>query len=364
MRVYTYPARLPRHIWEFSPDSFTGRNTFPEHFAELFRAVGWSVIDGGDSVLKENDLTEQRCWEYWEVNLGIFHWGWDTVPNEQLENLWLWLKKKPTRKVMWVAHEYAVNESDARTLRALNRLSMLQNADYIVALNEVDAQRIASDMAKVSSKAELVIIPHVMPNTLVRDYFEFPFSANNNARLFGPWRISKKTFCFYGSARPNKGILLLMRTWNNIRRSFPDWKLELYAQYVNETAEIYEEIRSLENEQCTWYRDGYLFLPNQRGEFAILPYLKCNNSGVIHEMLSYECPVYASNLRPLSEATFQSDSVAELIVRGIEDCGTEAVKQDVRKKKAEMLRQNVDAKKKLLELATKVILNVYEAASR
>jgi hypothetical protein len=230
---------------------------------------------------------------------------------------------------------------------------MLLHADYICTLNAGDFEKIKS------TRGNVFYMPHFIPNTMIREYKEAFFYNNCNARLFSEGKKYQKTFCFYGLANENKGIVELMKGWNVIRNRYPDWTLKIFSYCSPVYAYMESLIIENTNEQTEWIQEGYEFIPDQLGEFAILPYKHSNNSGVIHELTAYECPVVSTCCSAFEKYSLvMNNDIVFLISHAIENIAV--LKQKAKEKKRMLLEENIESKKSILDLAGRILLDIYD----
>lgn len=353
MRMMYYPSRPPIDCIDTDKRTMMVKNPFPELFAEVFQMAGWQIVaEGtGDWNIPEQNLCDIRSWMFNDIRLGVFHWQWDIRP--EFEQLIGWLKGE-NRKLLWVAHEIGVLDLSEPGLRKTNRKLMLENADYIVCLNEKDRK-----FAQANSHAKVLRIEHFMPNTLVGKYEDIPF-YRNNSRLFGPFRIEEKTFCFYGRVVDHKGIVEAVEAWESIRHKYPEWKFKIYGVATADSVDVVRELRQHLGPQTVWVEEGFQFLPDQLGEFAFLPYKECNNSGMIEELIAYESPVVGTDILPFSGKTSMSGNIQELpklLECAINDIG--GIRSKARELKVELIRQNARARSELMQIASEILTEVY-----
>jgi hypothetical protein len=350
MRFLSWPPRPSAFEVETDEESFC-RNSFPEVFAELFSASGWHLVnDGvGDWRISQQSLLDAACWRHHDLRLGIFHWAWDGFGD--IRPL-LSAVKAEGRRILWVCHERDVLEADRQDLRRHNRAVMSELADHIVVLNQRDQQALSGAPGKVW------LVPHFMPNSFVRQMHEYGDRIRGNTRRFGPFPKDAKSFGIYGVLRPHKGIVEFARTWYDLRAKYPDWRLQIYAKCLRRDSPLPGALLKLTGPQLVWHREGYRSLPDQLGEFAALPYVAANNSGMIDELTLYECPTVALRNQAFEgKACLTVESHQDLIEQGIEGAGS--MGEIVKERKRDLLRRNAVAKQAIIGLATDILLGEF-----
>jgi glycosyltransferase involved in cell wall biosynthesis len=218
-----------------------------------------------------------------------------------------------------------------------------------VAINEKDYK-----FLKTNSKAKhIALVPLFLTNSFFGKYEEHRESYGRSKFYFDMPFYEKKTFCYYGFIRPNKGIVELMAAWNSIRGEFPDWKLKIYAPNATLDTKVLEEMQAHFNDQIMWQSDGYTFLPFDAGEFGILPYQQCNNSSMICELIAYGSPTVTTDLEPFADyAEYRSNDITSIIRYGIANAAE--MRRGIFEKRRKLFRQNHKAKKALFDLACKI----------
>jgi hypothetical protein len=109
MRYAYFPPRNSISKQNHDGKDLIWTNLFPQIFGELFMSAGWELVNDGygrrDS--KTDCILFSESWEYWKIDLGIFHWIWDYYEN--FEDILLYAKKK-NKKILWVCHELENHE--------------------------------------------------------------------------------------------------------------------------------------------------------------------------------------------------------------------------------------------------------------
>ena len=346
MKFAYYPPR------QSNPDLTT--NTFLQLFAESFSASGWHLHHKGFGTQYDpNDsLLSIEYWMEHHIDLGIFHWGWDR--REDFPQL-VELLKSTSKKILWVCHELAYNEEaqENKALLLSNRALMAQEADYIAVLNEGDYFNLKG------KRGGVYLIKHMMPYTFVAPYPEAYFNSDASRYFTDPVFYEEKTFCFYGLVKENKGIVRLLQAWNKMSPQYPDWKLKLYAkEIVGWNTEVVKEVEANLGERTVWIRMGYTSIPHLLGEFAILPYLKANNSGVLHELVAFGCPVLTSDCKAFEDySLLRNDDIAYLIQYGINNASNLRSQADTMRLR--LFEQNYEAKVATMDLALRILKDLF-----
>ena len=342
MRFMYFPPRCPT-------TPFIWKNSFPEVFAESFRSVGWHLVnDGiGEETSKTGNICFRSTWDQHKLDLGIFHWSWDVCP--ELEQT-LTHCKASGHHVLWVCHELRVIQGErGAELRARNRELMLKYADWIVVLNQNDYDTVTA------FRDNVMLLPHFTPNVFVGDYPELLLNNNANARAFGPYHVTPKTFCYYGTLRPHKGVLALADAWNEVKEQYPEWTFKIYA-YPDASA-LGSELNKRVGDRTVWV-PGYDLLADHLGEFAVLPYTECNNSGVVEELIACECPTVSTDVAAfVGKSLYRSNDLRHLIQYGIEH--VEELRGRVKEQKIQQIKKTAEVRCQLVSLATEVLLSRY-----
>lgn len=341
MKFYSSPRK------KSSTETGNFESQFPTQFAELMKLAGFEEV----SDTANNNLTDKDCWNQKDLGIGVFHWSWDL--EDDVEDLFIWLKAE-SRKIIWVAHEVnvgriGITEAQAEKKKA-NRELMTQYADYIIVLNVNDYKRLHS-----ICRGQVFMCAHYSLGTQVGDY---PGLARHLP--FEKLDYEKKTFCFYGSLQPHKGVEDLVTAWNVLKEHYLGWKLKVYAKSFGKCPEVVELLKSSEDGQLEWIQEGYTRLEDSLGEFAVFPYKSCNNSKIVEEVVMCGMPVFSTSLQAfVGRAVFMHVDAKTIIGQGIKLMSGSSAKKirDVAiGKRTNQYKKDQKAKQRLLNLFSNILL--------
>lgn len=338
MRFYSSPVRIRGEKF---------KSQYPTQFGELMKLTGFE-----EAASTENDnLTCRDCWTQKNLAVGVFHWGWDT--GKDLEDLFDWLKAE-NKKIIWVAHEVDVASigltDEIVKKKKRNRELMTQNADQVIALN-------LNDFKKLSAicKGKVHSCTYYSLGTQVGDY-----DGLDKHTPFEELSYEKKTFCFYGSLQPHKGVVELVKAWLSLKKHYPDWKLKIYAKSFGKYPEADKLLKNSQDKQLVWIEEGYTRLEDCLGEFAIFPYKSCNNSKLVEEVVICGNPIFSTTLQAfVGKAVFMHIDLRAVIGQGIAMLSGDRasrIKEAVFNKRTMHYKKDQKAKSRLINLLSTILL--------
>ena len=130
----------------------------------------------------------------------------------------------------------------------------------------------------------------IFPNCNVKTNIIPHYSYKVNAQIPTDNELIK--LLFFGAIRPYKGLELLIDALKNLRHSL-NWKLTIAGKPEYDISHVKEEVLADETlKRRVKWKTGWIEdeeIPNlfQQSHIVVLPYLKIDNSGLVHLAMSY-----------------------------------------------------------------------------
>lgn len=199
--------------------------------------------------------------------------------------------KMAGKRIIVTAHNVVSHEEKSWEMPVYAAIYRLSDTMIVHARkNREEAARIFSmDPARIS------VVPH-------GDYMFF-----NDEPTAVPSPDGEATILFFGYIRPYKGLKLLIRAMEKVRRSVPEARLTIAGDPKEDFGPYREEIRRRGLESCVDIHLGYVPFDEVRGYFirahvVVLPYEKVSQSGVIQLAYGFGRPVVVTDVGGLPEA--------------------------------------------------------------
>jgi glycosyltransferase involved in cell wall biosynthesis len=228
----------------------------------------------------------------------IIHYNWLTVPI--IDMIIIFLLKKWHYRVIITIHNFVAHENN-KTLTGSRQC--LKMADQIICLSEYTKRQFEKVLQK-----KITVIEH--GNTYKKEIRQFKPSQNNSSS-------DKVTLLFLGSIKPYKGVMNLLKAFQNLvsNPKYKNLRLKIIgvAEYVYQK-EIEDYItENMLNElverryDFISYHDMLNYINNC--DLGVLPYLWGSQSGLPYLFYSMNKPLILSNSCGIEEQGNDSISI-------------------------------------------------------